>query len=338
MTLTSLESMVRDLTFQASTDTGLFTTTTLDTHIQIAHREIWNYIAHVSPSTLAVVSSDKSITSSGLSFTGDASGGYIYYAPTQLDSGATGRIRLKVLSSISTRYFVQLAAHKGTIAGDLYTPFFVDGTLVDDGVRISNSPGTVDVSEYFSPSLAAASVYVESLDSISSYPDSDVTENPQWHFDTGGQTDMGGVNAIVKVELKQSTGSEYTLLDPMDTTEIGDTSSSSSALSESNAIYRWYAIGETIYLHPKPTGTETIRVTYVPCPTDIASGTSPFGGKLIPHHHIIAYRAADLICTKDDNKSKFSQTYAEMKKDLTDQIRRRHVTHARRVRMSPWED
>lgn len=337
MTLTNLEDMVRGLVFESSTDKGLFTTTQLDSYIQIAHRELYNYVAHVSPSHLSTVSADKSITSSGLSFTGDASGGYIYYSPTILDTSATGRIRLKVLSTISTRYLIQCGANV-SVSPTLRTPVFQNGSLADDGVSISSNPGSVDISSYLSPAPAAGSIYIESLDSADSYPASTATENAQWAFDTAGPTDMGGVNAIVKIEWKESGSSNYTLLDPMDVTEIGDTDSSTSVVATSNAIYRWYAIGETLYLHPAPSGTETIRVTYVPSPSDIATGVSPFGGKLIPHHHLIAFRAADIACTKDDNKSKYHQTYLDMKKDLTDQIRRRHVTSARRVRMNPWED
>lgn len=338
MTLTNLEDMVRGLVFESSTDKGLFTTTQLDSYIQIAHRELYNYVAHVSPSHLSTKSTDKSITSSGLSFTGDASGGYIYYSPTILDTSATGRVRLKVLSTITTRYLLQCGAHANYNYTVLATPLWKNGSLLDDGVYITTNPGTVDISSYLSPEESAGSVYIESLDALASYPAADATENPMWAFDTGGPTDMGGVNAIVKVEWKESGSSNYTLLDPMDVTEIGDTDSSTSVVATSNAIYRWYAIGETLYLHPSPSGTETIRVTYVPSPSDIATGVSPFGGKLIPHHHLIAFRAADIACTKDDNKSKYHQTYLDMKKDLTDQIRRRHVTSARRVRMNPWED
>lgn len=223
MYLTALKTMVRDLTFQSSTDTGLYTETTLATYIQIAHRELYNFISHLTPSLLVENSGDKSITSTGLA-------------------------------------------------------------LASDGL------------------------------------------------------DADSVNVIYKVEWKQSGSTNYTLVDPMDSAEIGDTDSSTSVISSSNAIYRWYMVGETMYLHPKPASAETIRIYYIAGATDVSDSVYPFGGKLPQYHYLVAWRAADLILAKDERFSTFHQTYLEMKKELAEQIRRRHVTSARRVRMSPWED
>jgi hypothetical protein len=224
MTLAELKDLVRSLTFEESSDTGLFTDARLGTFIQIAHRELYNLVATTAPSLLSKVTGDKSVTTSGLDFSG-----------------------------------------------------------------------------------------------------------------TG--VDAQAVHTIVKVEIKDSS-SNWLVVPPMQIEEFGNSSGPLATSQGDVANFSWYMEGDTLYLYPQSTTTQTMRVHYVPFPTDITdteTAVAPFGGKLKQFHFIVGYRAADLAMTKDE-KNHFHRSYLEMREDLVRAIRRRHVQGSRSVRMLSTED
>jgi hypothetical protein len=217
--LSDLETLVRGLIFESSSDTGLVTQAQLQAFIQRAHRDLYSRIARVSPSVFRARSADKTITSSGYDFSG-----------TNLDAG--------------------------------------------------------------------------------------------------------GVLKIQKVEYKDATGN-YSALQRIDYDEVGTLSTTQTRPGYVGS-YQWTVLGTKIYLIPQNNVSETIRIVYVPGPTDIASNAYPFGGLFPESHDIVGYRAADLALTKDEKPSVWHGTFLELWRDFQESVRA--YVGQRKVKMSPFED
>jgi hypothetical protein len=69
-TVPDLETFVRDLTFQQSTDQGLFSPAKLDRFINNAHRYVYGKIVEMDPTWFAQRSPDTAITSTGVNLAG----------------------------------------------------------------------------------------------------------------------------------------------------------------------------------------------------------------------------------------------------------------------------
>lgn len=142
------------------------------------------------------------------------------------------------------------------------------------------------------------------------------------------------VQIILSVEKKLEDGT-YVPMEPMDRLEVSEVSSS----SYQSSVNRWYAFGETVYLFPAPSGTETIRFLYVPnCPTLSGTTVYPFNNRLRNFHYMVAYRAAILALEKDEKAEVLRKAYKEMMDEFEQHIRRRQTFTPRKIRQVPHED
>lgn len=71
-TLASLEALMRSLIFEATGDVGLVTAAQAQELIQLANRQLTGEVMDLSPTIFAQRSADKSITSTGLDYSGTA--------------------------------------------------------------------------------------------------------------------------------------------------------------------------------------------------------------------------------------------------------------------------
>lgn len=148
--------------------------------------------------------------------------------------------------------------------------------------------------------------------------------------------DAQGVHVIVRVEIKDSNGNYV----PVEPGHVTENASSAGSTTGDLLTFVWYMVGEKVYLNPLPTNTQTLRIIYVPNIDDLKDSetvVSPFAGALKSFHAVIGWRAADLSLSKDE-KNHLHPRFLEMREDMKNYIRRRHVQGARRVRMTPFDE
>lgn len=143
-----------------------------------------------------------------------------------------------------------------------------------------------------------------------------------------------GAQRIILVEWKNS-GGNYIPLDPHEYLELdwqGTAGGGGSLDPDSYAI-----LGHSIYLHPEPTSTKTIRITFAPGVAAWATSDTaemPFGGQLQQYHELVAYGAALIALEKDSAPERIRRRYEKGLEDLTAFVRRRQAQRTRHVLMT----
>lgn len=157
---------------------------------------------------------------------------------------------------------------------------------------------------------------------------------------SGTSLDSVGVYKLMMLEYKDS-GGNYRQLSPIAYLEKDQVEGPAWQIAPEYTAFRWTVLGEKIYLYPLPSGTATVRVTYLPVTSDIADGGTPvppLGGKLLQYQEIVGYLAAVMALEKDEKTTPIFRRYDHMHKRLVEFARNRQVQRPRRIMMTEAEE
>lgn len=136
---TNLRSVMRNLCFEQSGDTGLFSTTQIDDFLNLAHQTLWGEIAEISPSWFAVRSADITIGSSGYAISGTAldADGFHSITRVEIKYDTADYVPLAYLDFQETRLTTGPSADSAASAANYQGWYFIG-----DDVHLYPTPAT----------------------------------------------------------------------------------------------------------------------------------------------------------------------------------------------------
>lgn len=184
--------------------------------------------------------------------------------------------------------------------------------------------------------LAHRELYAIIVDAVPSYfatRSSDLSITSSGYSFAGTALTTNGVFLINRVEYKDAEANYFTL-PAYDRNELPQVNGPLVQWEGDAVQGGWFLEAEKVYLYPQPSGTKTIRMTYVPNVADLSASTDqPFGGVLPGYHDTVAYLTAALALQKDEAAKFIEKHYDRKLLQLLNHIRRRHAQGPRTVRM-----
>jgi hypothetical protein len=100
----------------------------------------------------------------------------------------------------------------------------------------------------------------------------------------------------------------------------------------------WTLMGEKVILLPRVSGTQVLRMTYIPRLADLTDDTQQLlGGKLPTYHPLIAYEVAASMLPKDAERSNVVGPLTELRAQFKNYLQSRQRQDGRKIRFVPYE-